>query len=277
LTQSYGVTALLFAAAVRRLSSSFTCHNDRFVIRYSPYHGLKAIEVELTHDPKEFMAWAGLDPVRFDQGFKSEDDYFMWLTCQTDENEGTPEEKKEKYERLLEKRFPQGWKRMAGKRKEVDTTKMPKGHGKIRLEVMARFREWVLTTVYGVEAPSPRGTDKVAEDLSKLDLKTKPPVSAREQNLIDPDKFQELSPIDISALEYFDKKPQWESAFEGRKEEAKVMSERQKRNNKENAAVHKAKEDAKAEKAAPVSEEGPSIIATDVRSKAEDMDEGFSL
>jgi hypothetical protein len=201
----------------------------------------------------------------------------MWLTCQTDENEGTPEEKKEKYERLLEKRFPQGWKRMAGKRKEVDTTKMPKGHGKIRLEVMARFREWVLTTVYGVEAPSPRGTDKVAEDLSKLDLKTKPPVSAREQNLIDPDKFQELSPIDISALEYFDKKPQWESAFEGRKEEAKVMSERQKRNNKENAAVHKAKEDAKAEKAAPVSEEGPSIIATDVRSKAEDMDEGFSL
>jgi hypothetical protein len=227
------------------------------------------------------MAWAGLDPVRFDQGFKSEDDYFMWLTCQTDENEGTPEEKKEKYEKLLEKRFPQGWKRMAGRRKEVDATKMPKGHGKVRLEVMARFRDWVLTTAYGVEAPSPRGTEKVAEDLNKLELaKTVPPPdSAREQNLIDPDKFQELSPIDISALEYFKKKLQWESAFDGRKEEAKVMSERQKRNSKENAAVQKAKEDAKAKSLAPVSEEGPSDVAAGrgIDSKAEDMDEGVSL
>jgi hypothetical protein len=241
---------------------------------------LKAIEIELTHDPKEFMAWAGLDPVRFDQGFKSEDDYFLWLTCQTDENEGTPEEKKEKYERLLEKRFPQGWKRMAGRRKEVDTTKMPKGHGKIRLEVMARFRDWVLTTAYGVEAPS-KGPEvnKVAEDLSKLDLAPPAKPSAREQNLIDPDKYQELSPIDISALEYFGKKPQWESAFEGRKEEAQVMSERQKRNSKENAAVQKAKEDAKAKEAAPVSEEGPSDVAAgrENDSKAEDMDEGVSL
>jgi hypothetical protein len=232
--------------------------------------------VELTHDPKEFMAWAGLDPVRFDQGFRSEDEYFMWLTCQTDENEGTPEEKKVKYERLLEKRFPQGWRRMAGKRKEVDTTKMPRGHGKIRLEVMARFRDWVLTTAYGVEAPSPKGTEveKVAKDLSTLDLDKKvPPVSAREQNLIDPDRFQELSTIDISALEYFKKKPQWETAFQGRKKEAKVMAERQKRNSKENAAAHKAKEDAKGAKA-PVSEQGP-VASSD--SKAEDMDEGVSL
>jgi hypothetical protein len=225
------------------------------------------------------MAWAGLDPVRFDQGFKSEDDYFMWLTCQTDENEGTPEEKKEKYEKLLEKRFPQGWKRMAGRRKEVDTTKMPKGHGKVRLEVMARFRDWVLTTAYGVEAPSPKVTEKVADDLSKLKLdKTVPPVSAREQNLIDPDKYQELSLIDISALDYFNKKPQWETAFEGRREEAQVMSERQKRNSKENAAVHKAKEDAKVKSLAPVSEEGPSDVAAERNdSKAEDMDEGVSL
>ena len=242
---------------------------------------MKAIEVELTHDPKEFMAWAGLDPVRFDQGFKSEDDYFMWLTCQTDENEGTPEEKKAKYEKLLEKRFPQGWKRMAGRRKEAGTTKMPKGHGKVRLEVMARFRDWVLTTAYGVEAPSPRGTEKwnkVAEDLDKLNIdKTVPPISAREQNLLDPDKFQELSPIDISVLEYFKKKSQWETAFEGRREEAKVMSERQKRNNKENAAVHKAKVDAKAIKAEPVNGEGSSVVPADGRSKAEDMDEGVSL
>lgn len=200
----------------------------------------------------------------------------MWLTCQTDKNEGTPEEKKEKYERLLEKRFAQGWKRMAGKRKEVDNTKMPKGHGKVRLEVMARFRDWILTTAYGVEAPSPRGTEKVADDLSKMNLaKTVPPPSAREQNLLDPDKFQELSPIDMSALEYFHKKPQWESAFEGRKEEAKVMSERQKRNDKENAAAHKAKEDAKAMKA--VYGEGSSVVAAEGRSKPEDMDEGVSL
>lgn len=224
------------------------------------------------------MAWAGLDADRFEQGFKSEDDYFMWLTCQTDENEGTSEEKKENFERLLEKRFPQGWKKMAGRRKETDNTKMPKGHGKIRLEVMARFRDWMLTTAYGVEAPSPRVTekvDKVADDLNKLDLAPPAkPVSAREQNLIDPAKFQELSPIDISALEYFRKKPQWESAIEGRREEAKVMSERQKRNNKENAAVQKAKEDAKAKKAAPVSEQG---ISGSSNAKAEDMDEGVSL
>jgi len=224
------------------------------------------------------MAWAGLDADRFEQGFKSEDDYFMWLTCQTDENEGTPEEKKEKYASLLEKRFPQGWKRMAGKRKEVDNTKMPKGHGKIRLEVVARFRDWMLTTAYGVEAPSPRVSeriDKVAEDLNKLDLAPPArPVSAREQNLIDPAKFQELSPIDISALEHFGKKPQWESAFELRREEAKVMSERQKRNNKENAAVQKAKEDAKAKKAAPVSEQG---VSGSNAPKAEDVDEGVAL
>jgi len=224
------------------------------------------------------MAWAGLDANRFEQGFKSEDDYFMWLTCQTNENEGTSEEKKAKYERLLEKRFPQGWKRMAGRRKEVDNTKMPKGHGKIRLEVMARFRDWMLTTAYGVEAPSPRVSekvDKVTEDVNKLDLAPPAkPVSAREQNLIDPAKFQELSPIDISALEYFRKKPQWESAFEGRREEAKVMSERQKRNNKENAAVQKAKEDAIAKKATPVSEESGSGSNDP---KAENVDEGVAL
>ena len=232
--------------------------------------------MELTHDPKEFMAWAGLDPVRFDQGFKSEEDYFLWLTCQTDENEGTTEEKKERYEKLLEKRFPQGWKRMAGKRKEVDTTKMPKGHGKVRLEVMARFRDWVLTTAYGVEAPKGTAVDKVAKDLSKMTLaKTVSPPSAREQNLLDPDKYQELSPIDMSALEYFHKKPQWESAFEARREEAKVMSEKQRRNNKENAAAHKAKEDSKAMKA--VYGEGSSVVAAGGRSKAEDMDEGVSL
>lgn len=285
LTQTYGVTALLFAAAVRRLSSSFTCHNDKFVIRYSPYNGLKAIEVELTHDAQEFMNWAGLDSARFEKGFKSETDYFMWLTCQTNQQEGTPEEKKAKYERLLEKRFPQGWKRMAGKRKEADTTKIPKGHGKIRLEVMARFREWLLTTAYGVEAPvSPKITDKVSgveTDLEKLKLSEPAKPSAREQNLVNPDKYQELSSIDLAALDHFGKKEQWQSAFEGRREEARIMSERQKRNMKENTDHHKAKEEVQeVKKPAYVYEEGPTFIVTDRKRnnvKAEDDDEGVAL
>lgn len=247
------------------------------------------------------MEWAGLDSERFEQGFKTEADYFMWLTCQTNFDSRDAEGKnKEKYEVLLEKRFPQGWKKMAGRKKEADPTKMPRGHGKIRLEVMARFRDWLLTTAYRVEAPvSPDVMEKVdtiidssqvETDLSKLSITDKPasnpnPVSAREQNLIDPEKYQELSPNDLSALDYFNKTAQWQTAFEGRKEEAKIMAERQKRNHKESVAVQKAKEeaaDAKKHGTGPkyTFQEGPTFVVTERKrsnGKVEDMDEGVSL
>jgi hypothetical protein len=132
--------------------------------------------------------------------------------------------------------------------------------------------------------------NQVATDLLKLSLTDKPapiptPVSAREQNLIDPEKYQELSPIDLSALDYFNKTAQWQTAFEGRKEEAKIMAERQKRNHKESVAVQKAKEeaaDAKKNGAGPkyAFQEGPTFVVTDGKrynGKAEDMDEGVSL
>jgi len=245
------------------------------------------------------MDWAGLDSVRFEQGFKSEKDYFMWLTCQTNDSESTEVEKKFKYEALLEKRFPQGWKKMAGRRKEADPTKMPRGHGKIRLEVMARFRDWLLTTAYGVEAPvSPkadqpvdRGTDPtegITTGISNLKLPEKivappmTPVSAREQNLLDPERYQQLSPDDISALKHFGKIAQWQTVFDGRKQEAKVMADRQKRKVKENTDHQKAKEEAKPAKDTPISvkEEVAVVAGSGSRRdevKTEDMDEGVSL
>jgi hypothetical protein len=248
--------------------------------------------VELTHDAQEFMDWAGLDSDRFNQGFNTEADYFLWLTCQSHLNLNDSEGTKEKYEEILENRFPQGWKRMAGRRKEADPTKMPRGHGKIRLEVMARFRDWLLTTAYGVEAPvspkadkavTPADSTQVTADLAKLDISDKTPVkpiSAREQNLVDPSKPQELSPIDLAALDYFKKTSEWQSAFNGRKKEATIMAERQHRNNKESADHQKAKEDALKAKQmpAPVAEGVPTVITGDRRNlKAEDMDEGVSL
>ena len=246
------------------------------------------------------MDWAGLDSARFEQGFKSEDDYFMWLTCQNDHSEGTEDEKKVKYSALLEKKFPQGWKKMAGRRKEADPTKMPRGHGKIRLEVMARFRDWLLTTAYGVEAPvSPRvghpvgstttdSTEGVTTGISNLKLPEKivappmTPVSAREQNLLDPERYQQLSPDDISALKHFGKIAQWQTVFDGRKQEAKVMADRQKRKVKENTDHQKAKEEAKPAKDTPISvkEEVAVVAGSGSRRdevKTEDMDEGVSL
>jgi len=246
------------------------------------------------------MDWAGLDSARFEEGFESEDDYFMWLTCQTNDSESTEVEKKVKYEALLEKKFPQGWKKMAGRRKEADPTKMPRGHGKIRLEVMARFRDWLLTTAYGVEAPvSPRvghpvgsttteSTDGVTAGVSNLKLPEKiaaspiKAVSAREQNLLDPEKYQQLSPDDISALKHFGKTAEWQTVFDGRKQEAKVMADRQKRKIKENTDHQKAKEDAKLAKETPIAvkEEVPVVTGSgnerDVI-RTEDMDEGVSL
>jgi hypothetical protein len=280
MTQSYGVTALLYAAAVRRMSSSLTCHNDRFVIRYSPYQGLKALEVELTSDPLQFMEWAGLDPIRFEQGFQTEKQYWLWLTCLTDEDQGADDkEREEKYEALMQKRFPQGWRVMAMKKSgEKDSTKMPKGHTKVRLEVMVRFREWLKTTIYvpkpttlvagseeagpaaieqdgqakdEAEAPSPSiDTSPTIVKLASLILGPSPPpptttntdtLSAtpgpKEQNLVNPDKPKELSHNAQSALEYFGKVPEWSNLFEGKKQEAKILADRQARNNKERAAV----------------------------------------
>jgi len=300
-TQSYGVTALLFAAAVRRLSSSFTCHNDRFVIRYSPYRGLKAIEVELTHDPKEFMDWAGLDSERFERGFETETDYFMWLTCLVDNDQGTNSgERNEKYERLLEKRFPQGWRRMAEAKRSADPTKMPKGHGKIRLDVLNKFRDWLATTIYGpedtVKVDKVKGevdteTDPaqaVTTEMSNLSIdKTSPPpapapvLSAREQNLLNPDTFLPLSFTANAALDYFGKVPEHQALFDARKQEATVMAEKQKRNMKENTDSQKAKEEAAAAKAKDVPLPPPTpVIATDEKersSRPEDIDEGVSL
>jgi hypothetical protein len=244
---------------------------------------LKAIEVELTHDLEEFMEWAGLNSQRFHKGFKTEEDYWRWLTCLPEDEGGTKEEsmtleeRRVKYDALLEKRFPQGWKRMAGKKKEVDTTKIPKGHGKARLEVMGRFREWLSTTIYGLEAAASTAaketrkegqvsdtvakdeqmaTDatQVTEDLMKISLRptTPPPpiialptLTPRELSLIDPEKPLALSYTATSALEYFNATPRWEQLLESRKKEAEIVAERQKRNSKENSAVQIAKEDRK--------------------------------
>jgi hypothetical protein len=299
MTQSYGVTALLYAAAVWRMSSSLTCHNDRFVIRHSPYQGLKAVEVELTSDPLEFMKWAGLDSIRFERGFETEKEYWLWLTCLTDESQGAnEEERKEKYEALMQKRLPQGWRVMAAKKSgEKDSTKMPKGHTKVRLEVMARFRDWLKTTIYAPQTPpvkadptAPIDNDSTEPDvssaLSSLTLGTSPPPAShsnrtppdpKEQNLVDPAKPRELSFSAHSALEYFGKVSEWDQLFQSRKEEARVMADRQARNNKERAAV--SNQPSAVPASATVSEPVPILMSRKEEEgrKLEELDEGVSL
>lgn len=161
---------------------------------------------------------------------------------------------------------------------EKDSTKMPKGHTKVRLEVMARFREWLKTTIYAPKpttpiagseeagptlaeqdgqakdaaaVPSPSiDTSTTAAKLASLALGCSPPTTTttdtdtlsaplgpKEQNLVDPDRPRELSYNANAALEYFGKVPEWSKLFEGKKQEAKVMADRQARNNKERAAV----------------------------------------
>jgi hypothetical protein len=271
---------------------------------------LKAIEVELTHDPEDFMQWAGLDSDRFYQGFKTETEYWMWLTCLVDDDQGTnPEERKEKYGRLLEKNFPQGWRRMAESKRSADPTKMPKGHGKVRLDVLNRFRDWLGTTIYGAEAKAKAKVDEenneaitttspadssqaITTDMSNLSInneneKSGPPpapnpvLSAREQNLLDPDKFLALSYTANSALEHFNKVSEHQAMFDARKQEATVMAEKQKRNMKESADSRKAKEEAAAEAAKARAVPPPTPVMTtgekERERRPEEIDEGVSL
>ena len=247
------------------------------------------------------MDWAGLDSERFEQGFETETDYFMWLTCLVDHDQGADsEERKVRYESLLEKRFPQGWKRMAEAKRSADPTKMPKGHGKIRLDVLNKFRDWLATTIYGPEAKDKvdavKGEGSTATDsaqaitteMSNLSIdKTSPPpapapvLSPREQNLLNPDTFVALSFTANSALKYFRKVPEHQALFDARKQEATVMAEKQKRNMKENADSQKAKADAAAAKATDVPLPPPTpVVATDEKersSRPEEIDEGVSL
>lgn len=243
MTQSYGVSALFLSAALRRMSSSFTIHTDRFVVRYSPYHGLKAIEVDLTDDPDKFMIWAGLDPERFARGFKTEKDFWRWMACLPDDIEQMSEEEqmKKKEEVFGTKRLAQGWKRLARQKADKDAmVKMPKGHSKARVEVMARFREYIKSTLYA-DTPVPSSTtntgagtetNDITSEVSKLELG--PPESPVETHppTLDPANPRTMSDRAKEALDHFGKTNVWKSILEERRVEAEQLAERQQRRSK---------------------------------------------
>lgn len=234
MTQSYGVSALLLSAALRRMSSSFTIHTDRFVVRYSPFHGLKAVEVDLTDDPDQFMEWAGLDPKRFQQGFKTERDFWRWLACLQDDIESsTVEEQMKKKGEIFEKRFAQGWKKLARQRPgQADDTKMPKGHSKARAEVMKRFRNYVKSTIYAdTPVPEPIDGSKIDKLVGEAEmLRLEEPSPTDTQPLVlDPQKPRELSDRAQDALKYFGKVQSWHGMLAERQVEAAELAERQQR------------------------------------------------
>lgn len=234
MSQSYGVSALLLSAALRRMSSSFTIHTDRFVVRYSPYHGLKAVEVDLTDDPDQFMAWAGLDPVRWQQGFKTERDFWRWIACLPDDIDSLSlSDQMSKKEEVFAKRFAQGFKKLARQRPgQSDGVKMPKGHSKARVEVMERFRNYIKSTLYAdtpVPEPVDDGTaDKLAGKASQLSIATGSPSDTRPP-LLDPQKPRALSDRAQDALKYFDKVNDWQELLAQRMMEATELAERQQR------------------------------------------------
>lgn len=242
MTQSYGVSALLLSAALRRMSSSFTIHTDRFVVRYPPYHGLPAVEVDLTHDPVQFMEWAGLDHARWQQGFATERDFWQWLACLPDNVESlTADEQAEKKDELFKKRFAQGWKRLAKQKQgQKDNTKMPKGHSKARVEVMERFRAYIKSTLYA-DTPVPEPTadaevDKVAGDLGAASIEplSSPALSKTEPPpVLDPASPRGLSDRAQDALTYFCKINDWHTLLDQRRAEAFELAERQQRRFKE--------------------------------------------
>ena len=207
------------------MSSSFTIHTDRFVVRYSPYHGLKAIEVDLTDDPDAFMLWAGLDPIRYAKGFKTEKDFWRWMACLPDDIESMTREEQGTVKKQIfsDKRFAQGWKRLARQKSEKDSVKMPKGHSKARVEVMARFREYIKSTLYSDSPiPTPLSTTSppTGDDGSKLDPGF--PTSQTETHLptLDPANPRSMSDRAQDALEHFGKTGVWRSILEERRVEA---------------------------------------------------------
>lgn len=212
------------------MSSSFTIHTDPFVVRYSPYHGLKAVEVDLTDDPEQFMAWAGLDPVRFEKGFKTERDFWRWLACLPDDiEEISLEAQSAKRDEVFSKRFAQGWRKMAEQKAGQDNTKMPKGHSKARAEVVARFRDYIKSTLY---ADTPvraidNEADRVTTDMSQLDINSSP--VEKEPPMLDAGKPRLLSDRAKDALDFFGKTDTWKSMLDQRRLEAKELVGRQRR------------------------------------------------
>lgn len=214
------------------MSSSFTIHTDRFVVRYSPFHGLKAIEVDLTDDPVEFMRWAGLDHERHARGFKTEKEFWRWMACLPDDYDtlSSGEQMKLK-EEVMGKRFAQGWKRLARQKTEKSPVKMPKGHSKARVEVMARFREYIKSTIYA-DTPITTTTESLVSEVSKLELgPTASPIESTPPAL-DPAHPRTLSDRAQEALDHFGKTNVWNSVFDERKAEAVQLAERQSRRSK---------------------------------------------
>lgn len=219
------------------MSSSFTIHTDRFVVRYSPYHGLKAIEVDLTDDPDELMKWAGLDPVRHARGFKTEKDFWRWMACLPDDIESLSleDQLKTKEEVFTTKRFAQGWKRLARQKAKDDTVKMPKGHSKARVEVMARFRDYIKSTLYA-DTPVPISStpkdDDLASEISKIELAPSVSPVETEAPTLDPAHPRTMSDRAKDALDHFGKTDIWKSMLEERRVEAEQLAERQRRRSK---------------------------------------------
>lgn len=78
---SYSSTILLLATALRRLSQSFTLHNNNFTIKHSPFLGQPGVEIVLCRDAKAFAVWLGLDYERWARhDFGSPEAMYTWIT-----------------------------------------------------------------------------------------------------------------------------------------------------------------------------------------------------
>lgn len=157
-----------------------------------------------------------------------------------------------------------GWRRQARRKPSAtiggddDDVKIPKGHGAIRMEVLHRFREWLRGTIYvdipirtedGEDTPegqqiSLQSAKDSAKDLimpiSTLAVSTSSAVSPTDHTIGDPSDMAKKSMVDPDlpsmldaaaeeALKYFGKKEGYELVFATRREEARVMAERQRR------------------------------------------------
>lgn len=164
------------------------------------------------------------------------------MACLPDDIEQmSPEEQMKKKEEVFgTKRFAQGWKRLARQKADKDAmVKMPKGHSKARVEVMARFRDYIKSTLYA-DTPIPStttttttaGTDDITSEVSKLELG--PPASPVEthQPTLDPANPRTMSDRAKEALDHFGKTNVWKSILEERRVEAEQLAERQQRRSK---------------------------------------------
>lgn len=167
---------------------------------YTPYDGLPPIEVILSPEPDKVCDWLGLDHARWLQGFKDEEELYLWMATGKDGSLIAMAHQKMGREKHDSKH--------CGSKKE---TKLPGWY---------LFIEWL--------RESDTSPWKAPPGVSATPI----PTTAEANNLIDPDHPNTLDPLAKAAITTWGKWGEFERQMRDRAALAAVRAQQQKKRNK---------------------------------------------